>query len=177
MATHALLLRGINVGPTTKLGMADLRDLLGELGHSDVRTYLRSGNVVLTPRDLSGLGDEVERAIAERFGLDVRVLVRSRADLTAITNGNPLPEAADDPARFVVVFLEGEPAPGRVRSLDPQTYEPDRFQIQGREIYQWSPNGLSKTKLTTTFWERQLGVAGTARNWKTVLALLRMLEE
>ena len=38
MATHVALLRGINLGGKNKVAMADLRALVGELGHADVVT-------------------------------------------------------------------------------------------------------------------------------------------
>ncbi|MDQ1529109.1 MAG: hypothetical protein QOH77_899, partial [Actinomycetota bacterium] len=44
---YVVLLRGINVNPSTRVAMSDLRDLVSELGYSDVRTLLQSGNVIL----------------------------------------------------------------------------------------------------------------------------------
>ena len=43
------LLRGVNLGPSRRLKMADLRAAVESLGHTDVETYLQSGNVVFTP--------------------------------------------------------------------------------------------------------------------------------
>src|SRR5579871_1035030 len=48
MATHIALLRGINVGGRNKVAMADLREVVAGLGHTDVATYIQSGNVVFT---------------------------------------------------------------------------------------------------------------------------------
>ena len=47
MNTHVVLLRGVNVGGHNKVPMADLRKLLSERGHQEVRSYVQSGNVVL----------------------------------------------------------------------------------------------------------------------------------
>ena len=46
----AALLRGINIGPNKRIAMADLRAIVESLGHTDVETYLQSGNVVFTPK-------------------------------------------------------------------------------------------------------------------------------
>ena len=46
MTTYIALLRGINVGTAKRVAMADLRDIVEDLGHDDVRTVLNSGNVV-----------------------------------------------------------------------------------------------------------------------------------
>jgi len=48
MPTHVALLRGINLGGHNKVAMAELRELVGSLGHADVATYIQSGNVVFT---------------------------------------------------------------------------------------------------------------------------------
>ena len=43
-----VLLRGINIGPNNRIAMPALRELLTGAGFDDVRTYVQSGNVVLT---------------------------------------------------------------------------------------------------------------------------------
>src|SRR6476660_9123891 len=47
MSTWVVLLRGVNVGGANRLAMADLRNLVTALGHTEVSTYIQSGNVVL----------------------------------------------------------------------------------------------------------------------------------
>jgi uncharacterized protein (DUF1697 family) len=47
---YVALLRGINVGRNKRVAMEDLREILGRLGHVDVKTYLNSGNVTFTSR-------------------------------------------------------------------------------------------------------------------------------
>lgn len=173
-----LLLRGINLGPTTAMAMPDLRELITDLGHTAVRTHLRSGNVVLAS-DVSAaeLAGQVEDAIARRLGLEIPVVVRTRDELAGVIADNPIPAAVADPARFLVMFLSADPDPAAVQAVDPEDYRPDQFAVRGRELYQWSPNGVSKTKLTTVFWERRLSVTATARNWNTVTKLLAMLDD
>ena len=48
MTTYVALLRGINIGPRNKIAMADLRELLGSLGHENVRTHILSGNAIFS---------------------------------------------------------------------------------------------------------------------------------
>ena len=45
---YVALLRGINLGKARQVDMTRLREILTARGHGDVRTHLRSGNVVLT---------------------------------------------------------------------------------------------------------------------------------
>src|ERR1700745_662743 len=73
-----LLLRGINIGPNKRIAMPALRELLSSEGFEDVRTYVQSGNVVLSSdRSPASAGAQAERLIAERFGFEVDVIVRT----------------------------------------------------------------------------------------------------
>jgi uncharacterized protein (DUF1697 family) len=163
----------VNVGTGRKVPMAELRGLLGELGHTDVATYVQSGNVVFTGGGTAAaVASALEAAIAERFGLDVRVLLRTRAQLAAVVKGNPF---HDDPKTLHVMFLEATPRAAAVKAIDPEPFRPDEFAVKGREIYLHLPNGMGRTKINNAFFERKLALAGTGRNWRTVTTLLDML--
>ena len=65
MALQAALLRGINVGPTTSVAMADLKASFEALGLEDVETYVRSGNIVFSGKTTAAA---LEKRIAADFG-------------------------------------------------------------------------------------------------------------
>lgn len=172
------LLRGINVGGV-QIAMADLRELVQGLGYEDVRTHLRSGNVIFgaageAPEKAAG---KIEAAIGEQLKLKVPVLARTAADLAEVVERNPLAEHVDNESRYVVVFLSKPVDPQALADLDEASYAPDRYAPGEREVYVWAPNGVSETKLSWSFWERRLGVTATGRNWKTVTRLLAMARE
>jgi uncharacterized protein (DUF1697 family) len=105
------LLRAVNVGGR-KLPMAELRALCGAFGWSDVATYIQSGNLVFTA---SGKPDEIEavleKAIEKEFGLDVPVIVRSKAQWAKYPGLNPFPQAArDEPAKLHLLLSKKPPA-------------------------------------------------------------------
>ncbi len=177
---YLALLRGINVGRHKRVAMPALRELLGSLGHTDVATYLQSGNALFTsPRDdPAGLAREIERRIARDLGLEVAVMLRTGEELARVVAGNPFPSATLDPARLHVSFLSGTPELERLAAIDRRQYEPDRFEVGDRVIYLWYPNGLQETKLTDGFWRSlDLGVQATARNWNTVTKLLSLAND
>src|SRR5467141_3023384 len=94
--------------------MPELREALESAGFSDVRTYVQSGNVVLSSRASPvRVARDVNALIKKRFGLDIVVLVRSRADLAEVVRRNPLAKIAVDPKRHLVTFLASE-LPGEV---------------------------------------------------------------
>jgi uncharacterized protein (DUF1697 family) len=166
-----VFLRGVNVGGKNKLPMSGLRDLLESLDCADVATYIQSGNAVFrTTLGPKTAAKAIEAGIAERFGLAVRALLRTPDELSAIADANPF-LGRDDLAKLHVVFLDVAPDPAAVRALDPDRSPGDEFVVAGREIFIHYPNGSGRSKLTLDWFERELGVAGTARNWNTLFKL------
>lgn len=178
MTTHIALLRGINVGSHKRIAMAELRELLAELGYGGVRTLLQSGNVVMSAEaQPAELASELEREIAGRFSVQTPVVVRTREELAAVVALNPLRDVADDPKRYQVSFLSAEPAPEAVRAIAAVDVEPERLVHVGREIYAWHPDGIHTSPLAKLLTDKRLGVVATARNWNTTTKLLEMASE
>src|SRR5574338_1131147 len=98
----AALLRGINIGPHKRISMPELRTIVESLGHTDVETYLQSGNVVFTPEGKADPAPRLAKAITERTGHEVAVLVRTAKELAKVIEANPYP--VSDPTKVVVVF-------------------------------------------------------------------------
>jgi uncharacterized protein (DUF1697 family) len=162
------LLRGINVGTSKRVGMAELRALFEGLGATGVQTYLQSGNVVFSG---TVSASAVEAAVSERFDVRPRVLVLSAAEFRAVAAEIPIRAIADDPSRGFVYFMQAVPASVSV----PGGIEPEVFVVGELGAYHWSPEGASKSVLKPSFF-RQLGPTATARNLRTVDALLAMLD-
>jgi uncharacterized protein (DUF1697 family) len=174
MTRHIALLRGINVGGHKKVPMADLRAALADAGFEDVKTYVQSGNVALTAKERSPakVGRRVEQAIEKAFGFDVAVVVRSREEIAALIEDDPLGDLATNPTYRVVVFLADKLDRERLADVDPADFAPEAFALRDYEIVMWAPDGQRDSKLVKTLTEKRSGVVGTARNWKTVLKLL-----
>jgi uncharacterized protein (DUF1697 family) len=175
----AALLRGVNVGGRNKVAMASLRELVAELGFLDVATHLQSGNVVFSAQgtEPAQAAAAIEAGIEHQLGLKVAVLARSGAELEQVVQSHPLSDVASNPSRMLVIFLSRPVDRALIGDLQERQFAPDRFVAGEREIYVWAPNGVSETKLTYAFWEKQLGgVTATARNWNTVQRLKEMTE-
>ena len=168
MSRSVALLRGINVGKSPRIAMAPLRSLFESLGATDVETYLQSGNVVFTGLVRAEL---VEAAVAEQFGVSPRVLILSSEQFRAVAAEIPIREIAVDPSRGFVYFMEAVPASVSV----PDDIAPEVFIVGRRGAFHWSPEGASQSKLRASFF-RALGPTATARNLRTVDALLAMLD-
>ena len=166
MATYVALLRGINVGTGRKVPMHELRALFEELGHSDVRTYIQSGNVVFGAKGTAPkIRAALEQGLERDFGFEVTVLLRTPAELASALKANPYGEHA------YVTFLDGSPDRKLVTPLDPKPFAPDEFTVRGSEVFVHCPNGYGRTKINNTFFERKLATRATTRNWRTVSTL------
>ena len=67
------------------------------------------------------------------------MLVRSRKQLADVVARDPLGKIAKDPSRYLVTFLRSKPPAKLVRALAAEDVAPERFAIQGREVYAWHP--------------------------------------
>jgi len=158
--------------------MPELRALLTDAGFDDVRTYVASGNVVLTSSlNADKLGAQSEKLIGKRFGFDVDVIVRSADELAEVVRLNPLAEVADNPKRYQVSFCDGEPDPAAVEKIAAAAAPTEKLVAIGRELYAWHPDGVGRSKMWTKLAGSGLGVRATARNWTTVTTLLEMARE
>jgi uncharacterized protein (DUF1697 family) len=170
---YVALLRGINLGARNKLAMADLRALVTELGADDVETYVQSGNVVFASGgSASALERQIEERIRRDHGYEVPVLVRTAPELAKVVADNPFLRAGNDQTKLHVTFLAA--APGRARVEAPPGSGADEFSIVRREVYLHCPDGYGRSKLSNAFFEKQLGVVATTRNWRTVTTLAEL---
>ncbi|MFE8944675.1 DUF1697 domain-containing protein [Streptomyces sp. NPDC007856] len=178
MTTYAALLRGINVGGSKKLPMADLRTLLTGLGHTGVRTHLQSGQAVFTAGhgDEESLAAELSRAIEERFGFPVDVIVRDHAYLKAVAEACPFPAADLAPKQLHVTYFSAPVTPDRFADIDPAVHLPEEFRLGDRCLYLYAPEGLGRSKLAEVLSRRPRtkSLIATSRNWNTVVKLVEL---
>jgi len=177
VARLIVLLRGINLGARNRVSMPELRKALADAGYDYVRTYLQSGNVVLTSTaSAKKVARECEQVIADRFGLEIDVVVRTRNELAKVVERNPLARVAKDPKRYQVSFLGAKPDPEVIRKLSDAAVPAEKLVSIGRELYAWHPEGIARSKLWAQLAGKGLGVTATARNWTTVTKLLEFAE-
>ena len=172
MARHIVLLRGINLGSRNRVAMPKLRDALEEAGFDEVRTYLQSGNIVLSSSGKPA--DAVRRMISKEFGLDIAVVTRTQAELAKVVAHDPLADVAKDPKRYQVSFCDAKPSRAVVRLIEDAAAPGERVVVHGREIYAWHPDTIARSKLWALLAGQKLGVTATARNWTTVQKLLEL---
>lgn len=178
MKTYIALLRGINVGGKNILPMKELAAQLEGLGLANVATYLASGNVVFqsAASDVDRLADEIKAAIGQNHGFTPQILIRSGQDLQDAIAANPFPEAESQPKALHFFFLESPPADPDLAGLESLKTTTERFKLVDDVFYLHAPEGIGRSKLAARA-EKLLGVAATARNWRTVSKVMAMAAE
>jgi uncharacterized protein (DUF1697 family) len=175
MPTYVALLRGVNLGSHNKVAMPALRTIVEGLGYLDVATYIQSGNLILTSGDsATKVRTALEKAIAQEFGIDIVVVVRTRTQLKKVVDGNPFAKKAKDDRLVHVVFLADKPKADKVNALTSGEWGDDEVAVTGTEAYLHTPKGYGRAKLNNMLVEKKLGVAGTARNSRTTAKLLQL---
>jgi uncharacterized protein (DUF1697 family) len=169
------LIRGINVGSTRKLPMAELRAACAREGFGEVRTYIQSGNLVLDHGDAKHAETRLAALIHACFGLDVPVIARSSAQWDKLIATCPFPdEARDAPKLFHLLICKEPPQSGAVEALRERAKHGEKIAAWGDEIAIHFINGVADSKLAPSLIDRLVGSAATARNWNTVLKLQEM---
>ena len=178
MPRHVVLLRGINLAHNNRIGMSDLRAALEADGFADVKTFIQSGNIVLSSNAATErVAGDVNALIKKRFGLEIAVVVRSRVELAAVVRRNPLAKVASDPKRYLVTFMSAQVPREVVVRLTAAAAPQEQFKVIGREVYSWHPEGVGRSSLWERLGAKSPGIAATSRNWSTVTTLLAIAHE
>ena len=171
MPTYVALLRGINVGRAKQVSMADLVAVVEACGGREVRTVLRSGNVVFGSEGPVAAAS-IEAELVRRTGVASSVLVVDGHELLRIAAENPLVEVATDQSRLMVGFTSQPPDDSI--APDAASLAPEVLVVGEHAVYQWCPDGVMASRVPASFWKGVAPVV-TVRNWRTVLRLVRLV--
>jgi uncharacterized protein (DUF1697 family) len=171
-APRAVLLRGINVSGTNRLPMAGFRDLLTQLGLTQVETYIQSGNAAFCggPPD-AALAPAIREAIQIAHGFAPDVFLRRLPEIDSALD-HPFGAQADR-ARIHAVFLADPAVALDENRLIPLRIDEDWLLRPGLFLLH-TPSGIGRSKLANAL-ARALPTPQTARNLNTVAALAAML--
>jgi len=174
------MLRGVNVGPHNRIKMDALRALYESLKFETPRTYVQSGNVIFRTKEKNtpDLADKIRRAIDKKLNCSPQVILRTTTELRNVIAATPFSDRPDlEPGKILVIFLASEPPPEARAGFDKFKDYPEEVHLKNRELYIYFPNGAGRSKLPWSAIEKLLKVTGTARNWNSVNAMLKIAEE
>lgn len=174
--TWIVLIRGINVGGRNIVPMAELRARLKDAGFANVRTYIQSGNVVLDTdeTDKAKICSTVAGCINAGFGFTPKIMVLRADTMAQIIEDNPYPNAVDTPKFLHISFLAEPAVNADLGTLNAIKTETESFHITDLAVYAHLPDGAYSSKLAARL-EKCLGVAATARNWRSANKILDLV--
>lgn len=154
-------LRGINVSGKNKIPMVELKEMMKDLGCSEVKTYLNTGNVTYDKQ----LSEEtIEKAIFDRFSLKIHVIVKSVERVKTIVESYTLSDGSKN--SYVTMFKK--PVKGLEPLIEEVKKEDDTYSIFDDYLCFYVPSGYGKTKVTNGYFEGKLKIQATTRNVKTL---------
>jgi uncharacterized protein (DUF1697 family) len=150
---YVALLRGINVGGNTKVPMVDLKKALEELGYTEVKTLLNSGNAVFEA-DKAAV-KEIEDKLERAFGFPIAVILRDEKQIEKLIDSKPFANVKVTPSTLLYVsFTDDEEI---INALD--------------------RNNVKHTTDLMKELDKKYGKRITTRNWNTIEKVSKILNE
>jgi uncharacterized protein (DUF1697 family) len=179
MQTFVVLIRGVNVGSTRKLPMAQLRALCLGLGLGRPQTYIQSGNLIVEGEaDAEGLRRLLESELTARFGFAVELVVRRARDWEGLVASSPFAGDAGALPRALHVYLSRDALePGVLEALAPRAGGGERIRTAAGALWiDFGAGGVHASRLTPRVIDAACGSPTTGRNWNSVLKIHEMIE-
>lgn len=182
MSVYVALLRGINVGASRRIGMADLKHTFKSLGLLEVQTYIQSGNVLFVSEEREGpLLETIQAAIQRDFGFAVDVILRTSEEMETLLENCPFAqqeaqaaeEALGAPVLHTALLTEA-PSQRDMEKLSASRGEEERFYVHGRDVYLLLPSGVHRSRLAAQL--QKLDAPATLRNMKSINQLKALAE-
>lgn len=107
MEKYIAFMRGVNVGGKNKVSMPELKELFEQNGFKDVVTYINSGNIIFSRdnTDEKKLKEESEVLIANKFQMNIPVIIVSVHDLSTALNHAPSWWGQDKDSKHNAIFV------------------------------------------------------------------------
>jgi uncharacterized protein (DUF1697 family) len=171
MTTYIVFLRGINVGGHKKFPKASQLEILSELNLQNPKVYLHTGNWVFESSESKEiLESKLLKAIREKQGWEVPILLKTASELEEIMNNSPFSEEVIQKSYFIL--LKNKPSFERIQLTTTLSHPNEKFHITENCVYVYYTYGAGNAKMGNTFFENKLKVAATARNYNTMMAIL-----
>ena len=178
--SYLALLRGINVGGKNKVSMVELKACLEELGCTNVRTYIASGNVLFeADRSAAQMVGLIEDVLPRAFELDselVKVLILTREQLQKVIDQAP-PGFGTQPATYHsdAVFLM-DLAPGEAFKVFKPRAGVDAVWPGPEVIYSQRLSAQRTRSGLSAIMASPLYKSMTIRSWNTTVKLLELMK-
>lgn len=163
--------------------MAELRQALLDIGFTNVKTYIQSGNILFhAQEDADTVRQQIEEVILEHWGLSIKVMIRTAHQIRAIITNCPYTseqiataEASAGGEALYVSMLMNQPDSTKLTKLEQASSKQEQYVLVGDEVYMLLADGMRNSKLAVAV--DKLGIPVTTRNWKTMSKLCALIDE
>lgn len=178
---YIAFLRGINVGGKNKVAMAELKKCFEELGFTNVKTFIASGNVIFeTAVTQNKIAKKIESVLPQKFKLDselIKVLIVSRKELNDIIKKAPK-NFGQEPDKYYsdVVFLMNIKSQDAIKEFDPH---PEVDKVWGGKgvIYHQRLSAKRTKSRMGRIAAKPIYKNITIRSWNTVVRVLKLMQD
>jgi len=167
--TFIVLFRAINVGGNNIVPMKQLTTLLTNDHYQNVKTYIQSGNVVLSSTKRPD--NHISKLVQDEFGFKPQIIVLDQSEFMAAVKNNPFSASEGKSIHFY--FCHSKPKLNR-EIIDSLKAASEQYTLKNKIFYLYAPDGIGKSKLVAKI-ESCLGVPATGRNLNTINKIQSML--
>jgi Uncharacterized protein conserved in bacteria len=173
---YAVFLRGVMPSGKNRVPMAELRSILEKNGFTDVKTYIQSGNVILSSaKSKEAVEKSVESLIKKHLGGDIPCVAKTLKEMKTILKKNPFSE--DQQAHTCFTFFKQSPVKAKVNEFMKTDFAPDEVKIIGDVLYIRFNTKQSDSKFNNNLFEKRLNIQATSRNYNTTSKMLELVRE
>ena len=168
MNTYIILLRGVNVGGKNLVPMKQLKKDLNENGFSNVKTYIQSGNILVS--SVNNPESEIGDLIESSFGFKPEVLALSNNEFDLAVSKNPFKGLEGKCVHF---YFCKQPPKLNLTKIQSLSSAIENHKLINSVFYLHAPDGIGRSKLVSNI-EACLGASATGRNLNTVNKIKEM---
>jgi uncharacterized protein (DUF1697 family) len=177
MTKYVIFLRAVNVGGTGIIKMSDLKSALEDHGFTEVKTFINSGNIIfMSTENKEATRIAIKDIIAKRFNLNIELIVKTQQELENILASDPYAPGEEEKSRRLVAMMSGKIDDRLSSTLRDDKRVTENYYIKDDLLYIYYLNGAGKSKLSTSYIEKKLGLYSTSRNWNTLEKMLELMK-
>ncbi len=171
MPKYVAFLRAINVSGH-RVKMVYLRQLFGDMGFSNVETFIASGNVIFDSpsQNTKELERNIETSLHKTLGYRVATFIKTTDEVANIAHSNPFKTSDLEVKKNVlfIAFVAETPSDEAKQQLLTLTTGIDEFYVDGCEVYWLYRRTVGESDFSGALLEKTLEMEATLRNSRTV---------
>lgn len=174
---YIALFRGLNVGGSHKIKMADLCAFLNRHGAENTKHYIQSGNLVFQHDEQADeLAKMLEPAFSQEFGFPSQIVLRNLKQVQMAQDAYPFAREDRELKFMMTGFARQTPNQNALDVLQELATEGELVAQNGAAFFFYFGNGSARSKIANLNFEKKIGTALTLRNRRTVSKLIELAE-